>query len=97
MSLAESGELERVDPRNFRIKGKALSSYEHLLEEKHKERRSKRQSQLMLLLTLVLALTAAFQSNLLRTTYYTDVDLFIASFLELLQVVFMYLQSVFNL
>lgn len=96
MSLAESGELERVDPHNFRIKGKALSSYEHLLEEKHKERRSKRQSQLMLLLTLVLAITAAFQSKLLRTTYYTDVDSFIASLLDMLQITLMYLQGLFT-
>ncbi|MBO2561540.1 hypothetical protein I6M33_13110 [Shewanella algae] len=74
MSLAESGELEKVDSRYFRITGKALSSYEHLLEEKHKERRSRWQSRSMLFLTLVLALTAAFQSKLLRTTYYTDID-----------------------
>ncbi|MGS0825900.1 hypothetical protein ACVBIO_08815 [Shewanella sp. 0m-8] len=74
MSLAESGELEKVDPYNFRITGKALSSYEHLLEEKNKERRSRWQSRSMLSLTVVLALTAAFQSKLLRTTYYTDID-----------------------
>ena len=96
MSLAESGELEKVDAHNFRIKGKALSSYEHLLEEKHKERRSRWQSQLMLLLTLVLALTAEFQSKLLRTTYYTDIDSFIVWALELLQVAFMYLREVFS-
>lgn len=85
MSLAESGELERVDPHNFRIKGKALSSYEHLLEEKHKERRSIRQSSLMLVLTLLLAITAAFQSNLLRTTYHANVDSLISFFIEIYQ------------
>ncbi|MEZ8314563.1 hypothetical protein AB6C44_13255 [Vibrio splendidus] len=74
MSLAESGELQRVNSFDFRVNGKALSTLEHLKEEQKKEERSRRQASLMLWLTVVLALTALFQSGLVKTTYFSDID-----------------------
>nr|AKN40969.1 hypothetical protein [Enterovibrio norvegicus] len=73
-SLAESGELQEIDAYDFRIKGKALSTFEHLKEEQAKDDRSRRQSSMMLWLTVVLAFTAMFQSGLVKTTFFSDID-----------------------
>ena len=74
MSLSESGELEMINSNNFRIKGKTLTSLEHLKEEQAKDKRAIRQATAMKLLTGVLAFTAAFQSGLLKTSYHLDID-----------------------
>ncbi|MFA0656319.1 hypothetical protein ACPV5L_10230 [Vibrio astriarenae] len=74
MSLAESGELQQVNSFDFRVNGKALSTFEHLREERAKEERSKRQASMMLWLTVVLAFAALFQSGLVRTTHFSSID-----------------------
>ena len=74
MSLQESGELERVDSFNFRVRGTSLISLEHLQEERNKERRSVRQAKMMLWLTVVLAIATSFQADLIKTSFYIDLD-----------------------
>ncbi|EGR0084872.1 hypothetical protein ACEI17_002619 [Vibrio vulnificus] len=74
MSLAESGELQQVNSFDFRVNGKALSTLEHLREERSKEERSRRQASMMLWLTVVLAFAALFQSGLVRTTHFSSID-----------------------
>ncbi|MUL16280.1 hypothetical protein [Aliivibrio fischeri] len=86
MSLAESGELEQINSFEFRIKGKSLSSLEHLKEEVSKENRVRVQATAMLWLTVVLAIATAFQAGLVRTTFYSQID-------WLLEPIFNYINS----
>lgn len=74
ISLAVSGELQQVNSFDFRINGKALSTLEHIREEQAKEERSQRQASTMKWLTVVLAFTAMFQSGLMQTNYFTNID-----------------------
>lgn len=74
VSLAESGELQQVNSFDFRVNVKALLTMEHLREEQTKEERSRRQASLMLWLTVVLAFTSLFQSGLVKTTYFSNID-----------------------
>lgn len=73
-SLAESEELRVLGFGEHLVNGKALVTYEHLKEEREREEKSKRQASTMKWLTVVLAVTAAFQSGLIETSYHTNVD-----------------------
>ncbi|HHX8661998.1 TPA: hypothetical protein ACVO37_001661 [Vibrio alginolyticus] len=80
-SLKESKELRVLGHNQHLINGQALATYERLLEERARaaeenarEKRSRRQSSAMLWLTVVLAITAAFQSGLIETSYSFDLD-----------------------
>lgn len=74
MSLADSGELQQVDALEFRIKGKALSTLERLTEEKNKDERAQKQASSMFWLTVVLAIATSFQSGLVQTSYFSNID-----------------------
>lgn len=82
-SLDESGELKRMNAYEFLINGKALTTLEHLREEKYREARAQGYASKMFWLTIVLALTASFQSNLLTTTYSFNLDVFFTKALSI--------------
>lgn len=73
-SLADSGELKKKDSFTFTAQGKLIVTLEHLKEEKAKHDRAENNAIWMRRLTVVLVVTALFQSELVRSTYYTDLD-----------------------
>ncbi|EPM4287716.1 hypothetical protein ACTJ28_003478 [Vibrio alginolyticus] len=90
-SLKESKELRALGHNQHLINGQALATYERLVEERARaeeenarEKRSRRQSSAMLWLTVVLAVTAAFQSGLIETSYSFDLDAWLNMLSEVL-------------
>jgi hypothetical protein len=73
-SLVESGELKRKDSFTFNAQGKLIVTLEHLKEEKARQDRAESNALWMRRLTAILVVTALFQSGLVRTTYFSNLD-----------------------
>ncbi|CAI2299225.1 hypothetical protein [Vibrio parahaemolyticus] len=87
-SLEESGEIQKDQTMSgFMLKGKALATLEHLREEANREKRTDTYTKLTVTLTVILAIAAAFQSGLVKTTYSSSVDWLIGPLFSLIDFV----------
>lgn len=89
-SLADSGEVKKMDAHTFIINGRALTTLEHLKEERARETRAQGYASKMLWLTIILALTASFQSKLIVTSHSLNLDNIIIRALELTNYIISY-------